>query len=63
MMQCQVCGDTQGPFEIEDVKKRVLLVCESCAKKARKEQKKNETASLYNKRHDSRVSCSDRRRK
>ena len=39
MMQCQVCGDTQGPFEIEDIKSRCMLVCETCGKQARKEQK------------------------
>lgn len=32
MMQCQICGDTNGPFELFDFKNRVVLGCEHCAK-------------------------------
>lgn len=59
-MQCQICGDTQGPFEIFEFKNRVILGCEDCAKA---ERKKNDTANIRNKRHVNRISRSNRRSK
>lgn len=53
MMQCQICGNLDGPFEIAEIKNGVILVCEDCAKK---EGRKNGTANIRHKRHDSRVS-------
>lgn len=60
-MQCQICGDTQGPFEIIDYKKRCVLACEACAKEnqdiktimrisryERKRKRKNEAANIRN---------------
>ncbi len=47
-MQCQVCKDTTGPFEFEDYKNRVILVCEDCGKKIRKENKKRDYTSFTN---------------
>lgn len=46
-MTCQICGDTQGPFEFADVKDRVKLVCEDCAKKYGKKYKKTKKLSKY----------------
>ena len=73
MMQCQICGDVNGPFEIIERKKEwtdiagvkmhvneVLLACEDCA---RAERIKNGTANLRDKRHVNRVSRSNRRSK
>lgn len=39
-MQCQLCGDSQGPFEIIDHKNRCILVCEDCADKKLKRKHK-----------------------
>lgn len=55
MMQCYLCKDTEGAFEIEEYKKKCVLMCERCAKKVRKEREKNETTHIRNKRHVSRV--------
>lgn len=68
MMQCQICGNTNGPFEIFDFKNRVVLGCEDCAKlskenKIRKENKKNDTTNIRNKRHVNRISRSNGRSK
>lgn len=60
MMQCQICGDTEGPFEIIDYNKRVVLSCEGCANA---ERKKNGTANIRNKRYGNRVSRSNDRSK
>ena len=61
-MQCQICGNTDGPFEVIEIHegyttfancparvKRVVLACEDCSKK---ERKKRDTANLRNPRHD-----------
>lgn len=53
MMQCQICGDLQGPWEYEEYKSddkkpwliengQTVLVCETCAKILRKRMKKDE---------------------
>lgn len=60
MMQCQLCGNTQGPFEIFDYKNRVILGCEDCANA---EREKNGTTNIRNKRHGSRISRSNSRSK
>lgn len=61
-MQCQICGDTGGPFEIIDYRKRVILACEICAEKNKKERKiKNETAHILRKRHAHRISRTNSR--
>lgn len=59
-MQCQICGDTQGPFIIFDYKNRVVLGCEDCEKA---EREKNGTTNIRNKRHDSRISRTNSRSK
>lgn len=61
MMQCQICGDTQGPFEIEEHNNRCKLVCEDCGKEIKKERKKNETANVRNKGYARRISRTNRR--
>lgn len=40
MMQCELCRDTNGPFEIADIGNRVRLVCEDCAKKNKAKNEK-----------------------
>lgn len=55
MMQCEICRDTTGPFEIEEHKNRCKLVCEDCAKAIRKERK-NDTTDIRNKGYARRVS-------
>ena len=52
MMECQICGDTNGPFQFEQVdgpfkipsknnkESAILLICEDCWKKILKERKK-----------------------
>lgn len=62
MMQCQICGDTQGPFEIIDYKKRVVLSCEDCAKAVEKERK-HETANIRYKGYARRISRTHSRSK
>lgn len=59
MMQCQLCRDTGGPFEIIEYKKRCILVCEDCANK----EKKNDTANIRNKRYVSRIPRTNSRNK
>ena len=61
-MQCQICGDENGPFEFADYKKRVVLACEDCAKKIRKDRK-NDATNLFNKRPTRGVSRSNSRSK
>lgn len=62
MMQCQICGDTQGPFAIFEFKNRVILGCEDC-ENLTKEKKKYDTAHIRNKRHGSRISRTNNRSK
>ena len=65
-MSCQICGDTQGPWEYEEYKSsnkkpwlindgQVVLVCENCGKilrkRMRKEREQNETTNIRNKRY------------
>ena len=71
-MQCQYCGDTEGPFETFIGNEKKWLVCETCGtalnefkrleNMANRKDKKDETANICNKRYANRVSCSDRRR-
>lgn len=58
MMQCQYCGDTNGPWEYAEVLKNrrpyTMLVCEDCAnyfRKLERKLKKDETANLLHKRY------------
>lgn len=59
MMDCDICHDTEGPFEITEIYKRdgnkeftrCAMTCERCAKKIRKENKKNVAAYIRNKRY------------
>lgn len=60
-MICQLCGDTQGPFEIKEVKNRCMLICEDCGEQIRKERKKNVTANVRNKGYARRISRTNRR--
>lgn len=61
MMQCQICGDEQGPWEYEEYRSndkkpwliengQTVLVCETCAKILRKRMKKEkiEHEKYYN---------------
>ena len=59
MMECQLCHDTNGPFEVIEHKNRCILACEDCARKERK----NDTAGIRNKGYARRISRTDGRRK
>lgn len=39
MMQCDICHDTGGPFEVTEYKDRLVLACEECIKKYNKQDK------------------------
>ena len=58
-MQCEICKDTNGPFEIIEYKNRCVLACEDCARKERK----NVATTLRRTGYARRISRTNRRSK